>query len=398
MRKLFMLLVILALAAPVFAGGAQEEPDRQITVSVPWAGDEMDHFVPVVEAFEEQHDAQVVLTTQRAEDLVQVLPAQFQAQTSAADVIMMWEWWIAENGEHIMNKNDLWDRYEDDMVAPAVRGEDGNVYGVTTSMNIKPGYFYRQSFFDEHGLSEPDTYDEFLQLLDDIQAIDGVENAIGSGNGVGWPLTDIVEHFIINYGGPELQLGLIEGEVGWVGTEVEEVFRERIIPLLENDYFSDPIDFTEMAERWWDGEYGLYPIGSFITGLVDDPLDIGVFTLPGQRAVVQGPDSFFVPEYASNPDLAMEFVDFVLSEEGQRIRAQEGDRLVPHLGIPNEVYPESIRPMAELVDDMDTLVPDLDDEIGGDWQQTFWDQLRLLWVEPDALDDVLETMDGLPVE
>jgi len=36
----------------------------------------------------------------------------------------------------------------------------------------------------------------------------------------------------------------------------------------------------------------------------------------------------------------------------------------------------------------------LDDSIGGDWQKTFWDQLKLLWVNPGALDSVLKTLEA----
>ncbi|HID09156.1 TPA: ABC transporter substrate-binding protein, partial [Candidatus Micrarchaeota archaeon] len=39
------------------------------------------------------------------------------------------------------------------------------------------------------------------------------------------------------------------------------------------------------------------------------------------------------------------------------------------------------------------IVPDMDDTIGGEWQATFWDQLKLLWVKPEALDDVLRVLD-----
>ncbi len=35
----------------------------------------------------------------------------------------------------------------------------------------------------------------------------------------------------------------------------------------------------------------------------------------------------------------------------------------------------------------------MDDTIGGEFQTTFWDQLKLLWVKPDRLDDVLEMFD-----
>jgi len=65
------------------------QTEDAITVAVPWSGSELDQFEPVVEAFEEEYDVDVLLATQRAEDLVEVLPAQFRASTAAADVIMM---------------------------------------------------------------------------------------------------------------------------------------------------------------------------------------------------------------------------------------------------------------------------------------------------------------------
>jgi multiple sugar transport system substrate-binding protein len=41
-----------------------------------------------------------------------------------------------------------------------------------------------------------------------------------------------------------------------------------------------------------------------------------------------------------------------------------------------------------------TIVPDLDDTIGGQWQQTFWDQLKLLWTSPSTatMNNVLDSL------
>jgi multiple sugar transport system substrate-binding protein len=38
------------------------------------------------------------------------------------------------------------------------------------------------------------------------------------------------------------------------------------------------------------------------------------------------------------------------------------------------------------------ILPDMDDTVGGDWQTLFWDQLKLLWVSPDKLGSVLDTL------
>ena len=103
---------------------------------------------------------------------------------------------------------------------------------------------------------------------------------------MGRPLSDIVEHFLINWGGADLQRDLIDRNVGWQSGDVAVMFKDRLVPLLESGYFSEPVHFIDLLWDWWAGEYGLYPIGSFITGLVADPEDLGVFPLPGQEAGV----------------------------------------------------------------------------------------------------------------
>ena len=46
------------------------------------------------------------------------------------------------------------------------------------------------------------------------------------------------------------------------------------------------------------------------------------------------------------------------------------------------------------------IVSDLDDGIGGKFQTTFWDQLRLLWVSPtpSTMDDVLAALEAAALE
>ena len=396
MRKALLIVIVgMLLAAPMFAAGAGEEAVEArptLNVSVPWSGEELDQFRPVVEAFEEQHNVNVRYLTYRAEDLSSVLPAQFQANQTLADVIFMWDWWIAENSQHMVSLDDVWSEFEADVIPPSITAR-GSTYGIPFTMVAKPGFWYRQSFFNEHGLSEPDSWDEFLALLQEIGNIPGVQHPLVSGNGVGWPLTDVTEHFLITFGGPELQLDLIEGNVSWQSDQVRGIFEDRLIPLIEARAFGDPVEWTQAVELWWDGDYALYFQGNFITGLVDDASDLGVFPLPDAEAVVTGPDTFFIPQYSDQQELAKEFARYLLSEEAQQIRAETGGKLVVRGDIDPGLYPEADQAVASVVSGMRTTVPDLDDSIGGDWQSEFWDQLKLLWVQPGQLDNVLRRLD-----
>ena len=259
-------------------------------------------------------------------------------------------------------------------------------------MSVKPGFWYRKSFFEANGLEVPTSWDEFVALLEKIQGLPGVKNAIASGDGVGWPLSDVTEHFLATFGGPELIHDLIAGKVSWQSDEVRSIFEDRLVPLLEKNYFSDPIEWTQAVELWWNGDYGLYFMGNWITGMVEDPTDLGVFPLPGAQAVVAAADYLFVPKYSENVEAAKQLAAFLVSKKGVEIRVAKGGKLSMRSDVGPESYAAAEQELARALQGFGTL-PDLDDSIGGAWQQAFWDQLKLLWVRPERLNDVLQTLE-----
>ncbi len=364
-----------------------------ITVIGPWAGPEMDAFMPVLERFERMTGIKVIYKIYRAEDLATILPAQFEANSTPGDVIFMWGWFIVEQAKkgHVVDVTDLIN--EADFLPGALDAVklNGRIYGGVWTGKVKPGFWYRKSFFNKYNLTVPETWDEFVNLLEQIKGIEGIKAPIVTGDGVGWPISDVVEHFLITYGGPQLQRDLIAGKVKWTDPEVRQIFEERIVPLLRKGYFSEPIEWTTALELWWKGDYALYFMGSWITGMVEDPSDLGVFSLPGNKGLVFAPDYFFIPVYTKNLEAAKEFFKFLCSAEAQRLQVAQGGHLATNVNVPLDAYPPVDREVAKLLVGKEVL-SDLDDSIGGEFQPTFWDQLKLLWVNPDALDSVLEAL------
>ncbi len=267
---------------------------------------------------------------------------------------------------------------------------DNEIWAAPFKVSGKPGFWYRKSFFTANGLTAPATYSEFETLLATVQGISGVEAAIASGNGVGWPLSDTTEAFLMGLGGHQLQLDLIFGDRQFTSTEVKDVFVE-LVSLLQAGYFSVPDDFDLQVARVWDGTYGIYFQGSFITSF--EPFasnldDVAFFPFPETDGVSGAVDYAFVPAFTEHPDEAMQLLEFLASAEAQEIMVGLGGFLAPHLDVPDSAY----RPIdLEVLQFMKTVnvVPDLDDAIGGDFQWTFWDQLKLLWADPTTDLDVL---------
>ncbi len=365
-----------------------------LTVIGPWAGAEMEAFMEVLKAFEKEYpNIKVEYRIYRAEDLASVAPPQFAAKMAPGDVIFTaWGWWAKKMGEqgHLYDLSNLvnTDEFMKGIFDPVT--SNGKIYGLPFTAWAKPGFWYRKSFFEKYGLEPPKTWDEFLSLLDKLKNILGGPPIV-TGDGVGWPISDLVEHFIITFGGPDLQLKLIKGEVKFTDPEVKDIFEKYIVPLLKEGYFSEPIEWTRALELWWQGKYALYFMGTWLTGMVEDPNDLGFFPLPGCEGVVMGTDYIIVPKYTKYPDEALLLAKW-LATEGQRVHVgTKSGKFATWLKVGIE---DHWGPMQEVFNKLKAMtpLPDLDDSVGGDWQKLFWDQLKLLWVDPGKLDQVLTTL------
>ncbi len=381
MRKLTLALLLVAVLSLA-----------KLVVIGPWAGAEQEKFMPVLKAFEEKYGIEVEYRIYRAEDLSNVLPAQFRAKRTPGDVIFMWAWFIQEQAKkgHVMDLSNV--IKEEDFIPGALDAVkvNGKIFGISYTGKVKPGFWYRKSFFEKHGLKVPRTWYEFKALLAELKKIPGLKAPIASGDGVGWPLSDVTEHFLITFGGPWVQKDLIAGNLKWESYTVKQAMG-KLVELLKEGYFGEPTEWTMALKQWWKGDYALYFMGSWITGMVDDPKDLGVFSLPGAKGVVFGADYAFVPKYTKNPEEAIKLIKF-LATEGQKVQVEQGGHIATYKHVSLEDYPPVDREVAKILQGAEAL-PDLDDSVGGAFQKAFWDQLKLLWVKPDKLDEVLEVLD-----
>jgi len=363
----------------------------------PWSAAEKDAFLPVLDLFRRETGISYAYATQRQEDLQQSLPLDFSAHRTPADVIFMPSSFVKQYGTqgHAVNLQGtiVEANYAPGALDPVKVGT--SIYGGVYTGKVKPGFWYRHSFFAAHDLRPPTTWVEFTDLLAAIKPY--VRNqAIISGDGVGWPLSDVTEHFIATYGGPSMHRQLTAGTLAWTDPSVKSVFTNYLVPTLEAGDWSAPREWTAGVTEWWNGDYGLYFMGSWITGMVPDPSDLGVFSLPGAPGavgIVFGPDYFFVPTYSSKLAEARQLAAFFAGTKAQTMQVRQGGHLATVTGVPITAYPAVDAGVARLLEGKEIL-SDLDDTIGGTFQTTFWKQLQLLWVDPSQLDTVLADIEA----
>jgi multiple sugar transport system substrate-binding protein len=334
---------------------------------------------------------------------------QIQAPPYDVDVLIIpWPDWISRNSPYLNSVTDLvvQSQFPANIISPVKSGD--TVWAAPFKLSGKPGFWYRPSFFQANGLSVPTTYDEFKNtLLPAIAAVPGVEQAIASGvdaQGLGWPLSDTTEAFIIGLGGYQLQLDLITGPSvrNWTDPQVESVFTD-LTDLLAAGYFSPPAEWESQLAKLWNGQYGIYFQGSFVTTLpeVENTSDFAFFSFPATNGVSGSIDYAVITKDAPHLDQAKQLVQYLATANAQEILVKQGGALATNTGVPASDYTTVDASVVQFMGSPGiTIVPDLDDTIGGQWQTTFWDQLKLLWATPNAetMNSVLNNLQTAAIE
>jgi len=403
-----VLLIVGLLAGSGIGYLAAPRPAAQQTLAVigPWAGAEMQAFLPVLDSFQKNTGITVSYSNVRQEDLRPLLLTQFPAHRAPADLIFMVSSFIREHGPtgDVVDVTDLMNPANfavgatpgTELLSPVTNAS--KIYGGIYTGKVKPGFWYRQSFFTQHSLSSPTNWAQFQSLLSDIANITTVSAPIVSGDGVGWPLSDVTEHFIATFGGAAMHRGLTNKTIRWDATgsgTVRDILATRLVPLLAAKRFSEPLaaDSTALT-RWWNGQYGLYFMGSWIGNWIKalqlspapDLNDLRVFPLPSQSGVTPGvvfaADYMFIPTYTKQLGAAKQLFSYLTSVEGQSAQVAQGGHLATRIGVPDGAYPPGDLDVAKSLAGKEVL-PDLDDTIGGHFQTTFWNELIGLWTSTD---------------
>jgi len=394
MGKMIAIMVALLIVTNVITGVAVyyvAQPAVGVgTVQVigPWAGVEWSKFKPVLDKFHNDTGIPYQYTTSRQEDLSPTLPISFQAGQSPADLIFMpsatikqyaTRNWVTELTGTLSPSS-----YQPGALDPLT--VSGKVWGGAYTGKVKPGFWYNTSYFTAHSLQKPTTWQGFWSLLSDIKNISGGAPAILSGDTDGWPLSDATEAFIETYGGANMHKALANRTLSWTDPSVEAVFQKYLVPTLQNGFWTQPLKWNDPAviNQWWSGTTPLYFMGSWITGMVPNPANIDVFSLPGggsNQGMVFAADYFFVPKYAAHTDLGKRLATFLGSAAAQTVQVQVGGHIATAAGVPSSAYPALDQKIATLLTGK-VVLTDLDDTIGNPFQGTFWSQLQSLWANP----------------
>ncbi|KRF37796.1 ABC transporter substrate-binding protein [Nocardioides sp. Soil805] len=139
--------------------------------------------------------------------------------------------------------------------------------------------FYRKSIFEKNGWTAPETKDDLMSLMDDMQGKGITPFAFGDKQG--WPAMGTFDILNMRLNGFDFHMSLMAGDEQWDGDEVKLVFEtwKTLLPYHQEDPLGR--NWEEAATSMGNGECGMYLLGTFVADAVADVADdLDFFTFP----------------------------------------------------------------------------------------------------------------------
>ena len=349
------LLVIGGLAALGFA------QDGKVDIAVTWSGEELEAFRKTIEIFEEESGIDVTVESV-GRDIATVLVTRVEAG-NPPDVAA-----IPNPGQmqEFVNKEALVGL--DEAIVenhPTAFVDLGTVndelYGIFLSADLKSLVWYNPKNFEAKGYEVPETWNELIDLSDQIVADGGTPWCIGleSGAASGWPGTDWIEDIMLRTAGPEMYDAWVNHEIDWTDAVVHRAWEKFGEVVKDPDYVFGGTTGA-LTIPFGDSPAGLFTDpprcymhrqATFIQSFIKDQYpdlaageDYDVFVLPSIDKEHGTPllGAGDLVSAFNDTEEAHELMEFLASAEAQEVWVKELGKLAVNGNVSSEVYPDPI--------------------------------------------------------
>lgn len=273
--------------------GAQETAGSQVTLIIEsWRNDDLPIWQDVIiPAFEKKYpNIKVIFSPTAPADYNGVLNSKLEAGT-AGDLITCRPFDVSlklfEKG-YLAPLNDLpgMENFSD-FAKTAWSTDDLKTTFCVPMASVIHGFFYNKEAFDKLGLKEPETWEEFYQMLDKIKA-DGTYVPLVMGTADMWEAATMgFQNIGPNYWkGEEGRLALIQGKAKFTDEPYIKTWqqlakwRDYLPPGFESIKYPDAQTFFTI------GRGAIYPTGSWEIALFEKQatFPLGIFKPPVEKA------------------------------------------------------------------------------------------------------------------
>ncbi|MFD2211290.1 ABC transporter substrate-binding protein [Virgibacillus halophilus] len=348
MKKLYGLIVLLALAMVVAAcgsddaGGKSADKDKksggknQVEIFSWWTGaGEEDGLLALIDKFQEENsdlkvknaavaggagtNAKAVLATRMQGDDP---PSTFQVHGGEE----LNKSWVAadkmETLDGLYKENDWMDKFPKDLID--LVSSDGKIYSVPVDIHRGNVIFYNKKVFKDNGIDVPKTFDEFVAAADKLKKADITPLAMGDKES--WTATMIFENVLLAELGPDDYQKLFKGDIAFDDKRVVNAAKKfgKLLDYINDDHASR--NWQDSAQLVANGDAAMLNMGDWAKGYFVNDLDLktnedfGYFAFPDtDKDFTIITDTFGLPKGVDNPDQVKKFLTFLGSTEAQDI-------------------------------------------------------------------------------
>lgn len=342
--------VLLAACAPGTSGagdGSGGGSDTTLTLWS-WRVEDKKAYETIFDAYEKQNPGVTVQVKTFKNDEYDTILATGLKEGGGPDVAQLRAYGGLQDlveADRLVALDDEVDGLGDfpDRVLDGARGrEDGKVYGVPFALQAMVVY-YNKALFDEHGLSEPKTWDEFMSAAETLEGA-GVTPFSTTGKDP-WMLP--IVHDVLTaprYGGGEFEEQVLSGESDF--TDSDYVASLELLNGMR-EYFPDDVTgvgYETSRTLFVNGQAAMFPGGSFELGFFQDSnpdFEMGVFAAPPppdsvvDQSLTPGwvDASFGVNANSDNKQAALDLVNWMATEDFQQRFTNEVKQISPMPGV-----------------------------------------------------------------
>lgn len=301
----------------------------QSNLSAPQAKAAMEDLVA---AFAKKGSARASLNTVAAETYRTQLPT-YLTSGNPPDV---YTWYPGSVADAYAKKDLLLDLDEVWSSSPDLKGYSKALNSLCTASSGKKvfvpatyywwGMFYRKSNFAKWGVSEPKSWDDFLDLCDKLKSKGVAPIGLGAGGGTAWVASAWFDYLDIRINGAQYHRELLAGKHRFDDPEVRKVFDrwQEVLPYFDPD--GAAVAFQDATTSLLNGRSGMMLIGTFFADAAPkDALDdIDFFRFPIIDAKVplaeEAPtDGYFASARTGRRDQVVDLMSYLATAESQEI-------------------------------------------------------------------------------
>lgn len=395
--------------------GTSESPEKTVTILGVVVGEQQEKLEAALQPFEEETGIDVIY--EGTDSFATLLPVRVESG-DAPDIAMFPQPGLmasfAKAGQMVavtefMDEATLSEAYPETWLSLGTF--DDSIYGIWYRASVKSLVWYNPKAFKAQGFTVPTTWDEMLDLSDQIVDAGVMPWCVGleSGDATGWPGTDWIEDIMLRTAGPEVYDQWITHGIPFNDGAVQTAF-ERFGEIVLNENYVVGGSVGAISTPFGDAPQGLFGdsptcylhrqanfIASFFPEEVNLAEDVDIFLLPsidpayGTPVLVAG-DVFGM--FNNTPE-AQALMAYLATPVPHEIWAGLGGFLSPHKQVSLEAYPDALsKKQAEFLGNAETIRFDGSDMMpGAVGTGTFWSGV-VEYVAGEPVEEVLDTIEA----